>query len=356
MAATYKAVLWNGQKRVYDLFLVLGVVLYIAAYMAGSMALAPAENKVDPVISAIRAFGTCAFIMLHIVLAIGPLARINKSFLPLLYNRRHFGVMTFLVGLMHAIIVIGWYAAFGEMNPLVAVLAINPNTDVLQAFPFELFGVGALLILFVMAATSHDYWLANLSAPVWKALHMLVYVAYGLLVMHVALGLLQAEASPVYVAVTGSGLALLAVLHLWAGFQETGRDRADVSHPDHDWVVVGTIDDIPINRAKRVNLPGGESVAVFRYDDKIAAVSNACKHQNGPLSEGKVIDGCITCPWHGYQYYPENGQSPPPFTEKIATYRTKVHEGAVFLEPKAQPPGTPIEPAVIQEMPNVQSE
>ena len=26
------------------------------------------------------------------------------------------------------------------------------------------------------------------------------------------------------------------------------------------------------------------------------------------------MDGCITCPWHGYQYLPHNGQSPPPFT------------------------------------------
>ena len=42
-----------------------------------------------------------------------------------------------------------------------------------------------------MAATSHDYWLAFLSPRVWKALHMALYVAYGLVVMHVALGAMQ---------------------------------------------------------------------------------------------------------------------------------------------------------------------
>mgnify|MGYP003753304843 CR=1 FL=1 len=46
---------------------------------------------------------------------------------------------------------------------------------------------------------------------------------------------------------------------------------------------------------------------------------NVCKHQMGPLGEGKIIDGCITCPWHGYQYLPANGQSPPPFTEMVKT-------------------------------------
>lgn len=25
-----------------------------------------------------------------------------------------------------------------------------------------------------------------------------------------------------------------------------------------------------------------------------------CKHQNDPLGEGKIVDGCVTCPWHGY--------------------------------------------------------
>ena len=37
-----------------------------------------------------RAFGACAFVMLTVILAIGPLARLDRRFLPLLYNRRHF--------------------------------------------------------------------------------------------------------------------------------------------------------------------------------------------------------------------------------------------------------------------------
>jgi len=42
-----------------------------------------------------------------------------------------------------------------------------------------------------MAATSHDFWLAFLTPAVWKALHMGLYAAYGLVVMHVALGAMQ---------------------------------------------------------------------------------------------------------------------------------------------------------------------
>jgi hypothetical protein len=56
----------------------------------------------------IRALGTCAFLLLHLVLCIGPLARFDRRFLPLLYNRRHLGVATFLVGLFHGALATGY--------------------------------------------------------------------------------------------------------------------------------------------------------------------------------------------------------------------------------------------------------
>ena len=55
-------------------------------------------------------------------------------------------------------------------------------------------------------------------------------------------------------------------------------------------------------------------VAIFKYDGKLSAIHNVCKQQSGPLGAGRIIDGFVTCRWHGYQYLPSNGQSPPPFT------------------------------------------
>ena len=85
---------------------------------------------------------------------------------------------------------------FGRFNPLVSLLGTNTAYGSLAAFPFETLGLLALLVLFLMAATSHDFWQQALSPGVWKGLHMAVYPAYALLVMHVALGALQAERSP----------------------------------------------------------------------------------------------------------------------------------------------------------------
>ena len=98
-----------------------------------------------------------------------------------------------------------------------------------------------------------------------------------------------------------------------------------------------------------VRLPNGERVAVFRQDGTLSAVSNACAHQNGPLGEGRIVGGFITCPWHGFQYRAADGCSPAPFTEKIPTYRVRIKDGVVSVHGHANPPGTYVEPIAVGE-------
>ncbi len=86
-------------------------------------------------------------------------------------------------------------------------------------------------------------------------------------------------------------------------------------------------------------------MAVFRYGGRISALSNVCQHQNGPLGEGKILDGCVTCPWHGYQYRPEDGASPAPFTERVPTFRVRVEGQRILVDPRPLAPGTRVEPA-----------
>ena len=116
---------------------------------------------------------------------------------------------------------------------------------------------------------------------------------------------------------------------------------------EEGFVDVGAAAEIPENRARIVCL-SGERVAVFKYEGKVSAVSNVCQHQNGPLGEGKIVFGCITCPWHGYQYLPETGASPPPFVEKIPTFNVRVKNGRVWVDPRPNPAGTRAEPARLE--------
>jgi nitrite reductase/ring-hydroxylating ferredoxin subunit len=99
--------------------------------------------------------------------------------------------------------------------------------------------------------------------------------------------------------------------------------------------------DPEVEGARIVAAAGGERIAVFRDGAQIGALTNLCAHQNGPLGEGRIVDGCVTCPWHGYQYRLDDGCAPPPFTEKLATYRVRLRDGVVEVDPQALPPGTP---------------
>ena len=78
---------------------------------------------------------------------------------------------------------------------------------------------------------------------------------------------------------------------------------------------------------------------MFRDGTQIGALTNVCAHQNGPIGEGRIINGCVTCPWHGYEYRLEDGCAPPPFTEKLATYRVRLRDGIIEVDPQALPPG-----------------
>lgn len=345
MSVAYQAVGWNRQKRLYDFAIAGFSVLYLACFALVTIVLHP-EVTIETVI--IRAFGTLAFLLLHAILLIGPLARLDARVLPLLYNRRHLGVSMFLAALVHGVFSLIQFHALGELNPLVNVLVGNSRYDSLAQFPFQPLGLLALLILFLMAATSHDFWLANLGAPVWKALHMMVYVAYGLVVAHVALGVLQYEDHPVMVGLLTLGMVSVLGLHLLAGWRERAGDRppAEDPRPEDGFVRACSLGDLPEKRGRTVCL-SGERVAIFRHDGQVSAMSNACKHQNGPLGEGKIVDGCVVCPWHGYQYLPASGASPPPFTEKVPTFRVKVEGDDVLVDPRPLPPGTEVTPARI---------
>jgi nitrite reductase/ring-hydroxylating ferredoxin subunit/DMSO/TMAO reductase YedYZ heme-binding membrane subunit len=306
MSAGYQAVLWNKYKKQYDVFLWAGIVVYLGVFIGLNTALYPYHNANTILI---RAFGTLAILLLHIILAIGPLCRLNPKFLPLLYNRRHLGVSMFLVASAHAVLSLLWFHGGGNVHPLVSLFASNTHYGSFIFFPFQTLGFAAWIILLFMAVTSHDFWLNFLTPRFWKTLHILVYLAYALLILHIALGIIQYENSPVLFCLLLAGVFTIISLHLAAAIKENKFDKTTATVDGAGWEYVCNIGEIEDNRAKMA-IVGGERVAIFKYDGKLSAVHNVCKHQMGPLGEGKVVDGCITCPWHGYQYRPEDGCIP----------------------------------------------
>ena len=86
MSVSYQAVGWNGFKKRYDLLLWAGILLYLALFAVVSLGLNPALTIE---ILLIRATGTAGIFLLHVILAVGPLARLDAV------NGRHDAVQEF---------------------------------------------------------------------------------------------------------------------------------------------------------------------------------------------------------------------------------------------------------------------
>lgn len=251
-------------------------------------------------------------------------------------------MITAAVAATHAYAALDWYFSYSPNDRFEMLLRGNTSFFQLHGFPFELFGIFALAVMVLLAATSHDFWLRFLTPAVWKALHMALYAAYLSVVAHISLGALQAAANPLLAVITFSCAAGVASLHVAA----SRRRAADMALVD-GWLDAGRVAEIAEDHGIVVTPPAAEAIAIFRHAGRLSAVSNLCAHQNGPLGEGRVIDGCITCPWHGYQYGLEDGCAPPPFTEKLATFRLRIVEGRVWVDPRPNPPGTFVEPVSV---------
>lgn len=86
------------------------------------------------------------------------------------------------------------------------------------------------------------------------------------------------------------------------------REAREQGEAEKTWHVVRKLDSKPAGPETPEGdfafeaLIGERIVAVFRHGGNWFAMDGMCSHQGGPLAEGTVKDGCVTCPWHGWQY------------------------------------------------------
>ncbi|MFK7901318.1 MAG: nitrite reductase small subunit NirD [Nitratireductor sp.] len=97
------------------------------------------------------------------------------------------------------------------------------------------------------------------------------------------------------------------------------------------WVNVGTLSDIPTRGARCIK-NGDMSIAIFRTsDDRIFALEDKCPHKNGPLSQGIVHDGCVTCPLHNWVISLETGLAQGADEGKTRSFPVKVENEKILL-------------------------
>jgi nitrite reductase/ring-hydroxylating ferredoxin subunit len=95
---------------------------------------------------------------------------------------------------------------------------------------------------------------------------------------------------------------------------------------------VARLDELAPGALKLVEAEGTR-VVLTRVQDQVFACHDECSHQGGPLSEGKLAGGRLTCPWHGWMYDVRSGQCLMPSRgAPVMTYPVSVEDGEIWVE------------------------
>jgi len=354
--------------------------LLLAAEFAVIFFLAPKDA--DPqVVLALRSAAWTSLVLLNGALLIGPWSRFTDFGLHFYKHRRHIGVTAFLFGLLHAHLVLRNY--------------FNYDLSAIQQDPFLFFGLTALLVMAILAAISWDYvqkkvpalawkithtvllfaysgilfWFWRIGGSAlftwqkillitflvywilvapwsvirlvlrfvngWKQVHVLVYIAYAAMMVHVSTGVLAAR--PLGFKILFWGLFATVTLSHVAGWimkiitdRHVRRAEEKVVIEGKTYYKLGHERSFHEGRGTLIRI-GKVDLAIYKYQGKLFAMSNRCPHQGGPIYKGEIRNGYVECPWHRYQFSVSSGKGPPGYDDVIPYYHVAVRDGVGYV-------------------------
>ena len=108
-----------------------------------------------------------------------------------------------------------------------------------------------------------------------------------------------------------------------------GVNRQAWAPPIDDFTPVLDSAALPENQPTRVEV-AEQAIVLVRQGEQVYALGELCSHVGGPLSEGKVEGGCISCPWHGSAFALADGEvQAGPATAPQPAYEVRVREGKI---------------------------
>lgn len=98
------------------------------------------------------------------------------------------------------------------------------------------------------------------------------------------------------------------------------------------WTKLCTRDSITVNSGKEFTA-NGVKVAVFNVNGKFYATEANCRHQDGPLADGKLTGETVECPWHFWHYNVRTGKLYDYQKDiKLNTYTVEVKGDDIYVD------------------------
>jgi nitrite reductase/ring-hydroxylating ferredoxin subunit len=96
------------------------------------------------------------------------------------------------------------------------------------------------------------------------------------------------------------------------------------------FVKFATRDELPAGSAREVEFEG-RVYALFNVGGVISVIDGICPHQGGPLADG-ALEGCkVACPWHGWEFDVQTGQSPLGPKIKVDVFEVRIDGDDVLV-------------------------
>ncbi len=138
--------------------------------------------------------------------------------------------------------------------------------------------------------------------------------------------------------VAGKALGLLGLGAVTAGGYLGGHlsftkgvnvNRVAWEHQPEEWTAVLADAELADGEHRKVDADG-TGVLLHRASGGIQAIAATCSHMGGPLDEGTIADGCVTCPWHGSVFRLSDGSiERGPACVPQPVYQTRVADGTI---------------------------
>jgi sulfoxide reductase heme-binding subunit YedZ len=209
----------------------------------------------DPEMRFWRAIGDGSFVLLAILLMLGPLARLLPSTSRFLPWRRELGIWFAILALVHTVVILDgwirwdWMRFFGYefLNQFGRHARVEPGFGL-----SNLIGIVAIVIALPLLITSSNWAVRRLGSSAWKWLHIGAYIIFYLVVihslyflfMHYTVSFHRPVPEPNWFRYPFLTAAMMVLILQLTGFLVTVRKRADMKRapssegPSHDGELV----------------------------------------------------------------------------------------------------------------------